>query len=139
MKMRAFQACSQVHNFAKKRLHFTYWSIQFSIFNMSIQKISTKYLSKKYISNLVYNNIVHLLISSYKLIICEVTTREKFILLNLSKKYEFRVPLSKVNEEYVFNFFNRILDENISFPHLSFCVLSYSTYLRLCFVYLIND
>ena len=82
--------------------------------------LSTKYLSKKYISNLVYNNIVHLLISSYKLVICEVTTREKFILPNSSKKHEFCAPLSKVNEEYVFNFFDRILDENISFPHLSF-------------------
>ena len=109
------------------------------VFLTCLFRISTKYLSKKYISNLVYNNIVHLLISSYKLIICEVTTREKFILLNLSKKYGFLVPLSKLNEEYVFNFFNRILGENIYFPYLIFCVLSYSTHMMFCFVYLINN
>ena len=109
------------------------------VFSTCLFRISTKYLSKKYISNLVYINIVHLLISSYKLIICEVMTREKSILPNSSKKHEFCAPLSKVNEEYVFNFFNRILDENISFPHLSFCVLSYSTYIRFCFMYLINN
>ena len=47
------------------------------------------------------------------MIIYEVTTREKFILVHLSKKYEFLIRLSKHNEEYVFNFFNRILGENI--------------------------